>query len=49
MKTQKTKSKMKHDVYSGLPALTLAYVISIRVPQVRYKYQLFGGGKLMPY
>ena len=21
----------------------------IRVPQVRYKYQLFGGGKLMPY
>ena len=48
MKTQKTTRKMKSAVFSGLPALTLAYVISIRVPQVRYKYQLFGGGKFMP-
>ncbi len=29
MKTQKTKSKMKPDVYSGLPALMLAGVIAI--------------------
>ena len=49
MKTQKTTRKMKSAVSLGLPALTLAYVISIRVPQVRYKYQLFGGGKSMPY
>ena len=49
MNTQKTTRKMKTAAYSGLPALMLAYVISIRVPQVRYKYQLFGGGKSMPY
>ncbi|MHC4702653.1 MAG: hypothetical protein ACYTFQ_18985 [Planctomycetota bacterium] len=49
MKTQKTTRKMKSAVSSGLPALTLACVISIRMPQVRYKYQLLGGGTFMPY
>jgi len=49
MNTQKTTRKIKTAAYSGLPTLTLVYVISIRVPQVRYEYQLFGGGKFMPY
>ena len=43
MNTQETTRKMKTAVSSGLPALTLAYVISIRVPQMYYEYQLFGG------